>query len=75
MSLRSVEMWQVVCDGCGSVAQECKFSEYWAWADTDSAISDAEAGHGWLIQSGQAFCPDDIEYDEEADEYRPKVRV
>lgn len=72
MAVRKVDMWQAVCDGCKTVAQECNYSDYWAWADSGSAVDDAIDSHGWHVVGDKHYCEDCIEYDEEADEYKPK---
>lgn len=72
MSVRRIDMYQAVCDGCGKVSQEDMFSEHLAWADPEYALWEADCG-GWLINGQTAHCVDCLEYDEETDEYRPKV--
>ena len=74
MSVRQIVMYQAVCDGCGKVCQESETSEHLAWADPESALWDAACGW-WLINGLLAYCVDCLEYDEESDEYRPKVSV
>jgi len=56
MSFREHTMWSVVCDfdGCGEDAQEN--SEFRAWSDHQSAVSDAEGSAAWAQIDGKHYC-------------------
>ena len=64
--IREVTMYQAVCDGCGKWRLPCKTKE--------KAIRLATVWKGWKEIDGILYCPDCYEYDEETDEYKPKVK-
>lgn len=54
MSIKTVPMYRVVCDGCGTSAQD--EGDYFAWADADQAESEAESSE-WLVgDNGRHWC-------------------
>jgi len=67
MSIAEVIMFRVICDRCGVSAQE---DEFYAWADKDQAISEAESGD-WLIRDDGHWCLRCTIYDGDTDEYLP----
>jgi hypothetical protein len=69
MSFEEVTMYRLLCDRCGVSAQED--SDYYAWADKDSAKRGAEETQ-WLFTEDGAFCDDCTTWDEERDERVPK---
>lgn len=40
MSVQEVTMYRLLCDGCGGSASD--LSDFYAWADIDSAVTDAQ---------------------------------
>ena len=70
--IRKVKMYQAVYDGCGK-SHINETMGYCAWADGCSAVEDA-VDSGWTEIDGKLYCPDCYEYDEETDEYKPKVK-
>lgn len=70
--IREVKMYQAVCDVCGK-AHVNEFLGYCAWVDESSAVEDAYE-EGWTEIDDKLYCPDCYEYDEETDEYKPKVK-
>ena len=52
MSLEQVPMYRVICDRCGTSAQED--GDYYAWADAEQAEADAD---DWLLNDGGHWCP------------------
>ena len=69
--IQKVEMYQAVCDRCGRPCAE--ISGIVAWATPESArIAAWESG--WLAINHCLYCPDCVEYDEETDSYKPKVK-
>ena len=73
MSVREVAMFTVDCDRCGRNADEG--TDYSCWPDHESAIEMAKDGVEYQDFEGKLFCPECIEYDDETDEYRPKLEV
>ena len=62
--IQKVEMYQAVCDGCGS-----KFAMY-----KTKRIAFSAAVHigRWEYINGHLYCPDCVEWDEETCDYKPK---
>lgn len=65
MSVLTVEMYTLGCDGvepdgseCGEVSTEN--GDFAAWAHVDSAIDEATA-NDWLIVDGKHYCPEHAE--------------
>ena len=71
MMIESVTMYKVNCDGCGESAEEG--SDYFAWADASQAVDQAINGDWLETDDGKHYCPNCIEWDDEADEMRPKA--
>ena len=69
--IREVTMYQVVCDRCGRSCAET--GGIMAWANQDSARIAAWKS-GWLLVDHETYCHDCVEYDEETDKYKPKVK-
>ena len=53
--IKQVEMYTVVCDGCGK--DVCKGADYAAWSDRDSAL-DVALESGWETSEDGQYCPD-----------------
>jgi len=70
MTLETVEMWRIVCNGCG--VSQSENSEYYAWADKDTPLLFAEED-GWLIRDDGHWCENCCTWDEEGDERIPRV--
>jgi hypothetical protein len=68
MAIIEVTMYRLVCDRCGKSAQDA--SDYYAWADKDSAVNDAECDD-WLLRDDGDWCQDCTVDDEERDERVP----
>lgn len=67
---RKVTMYQIVCEGCGTVLNEEEMVTAWGdkgWANEQAQIE------GWYIDGEHHYCPACCEYDEETDEYKPKA--
>lgn len=71
MSIREVTMFTYDCDRCGRNADEG--TDYSCWGDRESAIEMAKDGGQYEEFDGKLYCPECVEYDEEADEFRPKA--
>lgn len=69
MSFTQVTMYRVMCDRCGVHADDA--GDYFAWADKDQAITEAEEML-WLIRADGHWCPGCVTYDGEHDAYIPK---
>ena len=65
--IREVTMYQAVCDWCGLESDG-------AWRTAELAISEVTNWDDWREIGGKLYCPDCYEYDEETDEYKPKVK-
>ena len=64
---REREDKQVACDGCGRV--------FWkVYSDMDTAIRVPFMKYSWAYINNKLYCPDCCEYDEETDEYKPKIK-
>lgn len=68
--IHQVTMFAVRCDGCGNEFIEPE-TDFCAFTDECSART-AAMNAGWYEISGKHYCPHCVEYDEEADEYKPK---
>lgn len=68
--IREVIMYTVVCDRCGTSADEG--TDYSAWTCQDGARLTAE-GNDYMVIEGKDYCPDCVTLDEESDEYKPKT--
>ena len=64
--IREVTMYQAVCDGCGKWKLPCKTKR--------KSMLIATLFNGWKEINGKLYCPDCYEYDEETDEYKPKLK-
>ena len=64
--IREVTMYQAVCDWCGKWNPTCKTKR--------KAMIIAMALKGWQEINGKLYCLGCYEYDEETDEYKPKVK-
>lgn len=70
MSVEEMTMYVVACDRCRKHDEN---EDYVAWADAEQAIYSAEASE-WLVTDEGQWCYRCIEWDEEADEMRPKPK-
>ena len=69
--IKKVEMYTVVCDGCGrDVGND---QEYSCWNDESSAEENA-MNSGWVEHNDEHYCPDCYEYDDN-DELILKVKT
>lgn len=57
MSIKTVEMYRLVCDEPGCEASPQDGGDYFAWADRGSAYDDAAYGF-WTIRPNLDLCPD-----------------
>lgn len=55
MAFDPVTMYRVLCDGCGTCAQED--SDYYAWADEEQAWIEADCSE-WREIDSNHYCPD-----------------
>lgn len=54
MSITTVTMFRVICNGCGRSAQDD--GEFWAWADADQAVHEATSSE-WVDRGdGTHWC-------------------
>lgn len=67
-----VTMYQPVCDGCGKGYVNESLG-YCALTDPDYAMMNCEEA-GWQEIDGKLYCPECYEYDEETDDYKPKIK-
>ena len=63
--IREVKMYEAVCDGCGRKTGKYNSMERLN-ANGDFLL--------WVDIDGKLYCPACYEYDEETDEYKPKVK-
>lgn len=68
MSVETVEMFRVRCDGCGTYAEAD--TDFYAWADADQAVDQAREGT-WLVTDLGHWCPGCTTWDEERDALVP----
>lgn len=73
MSFQEVTMYRVVCDGDGCRTSAHDDGDFYAWADKDQAMTEADSGD-WLCRDDGHWCPRCIIYDEERDEYVPRPK-
>jgi len=52
MPIKEVPMYRATCDVCG----EGDGSEFWAWADADSARQEWRDGDSLALDDGRLFC-------------------
>lgn len=69
--MKEVTMYTVVCDRCGTSADEG--TDYSAWTCQDGARMTAEA-NGYMVIDDKDYCSDCVELDEETDEWKPKEK-
>ena len=69
--IQKIEMYQAVCDGCGRPCVST--GGIIAWADAESAKYVALESD-WKELDGKLYCPGCVEYDEETDSYKPKMK-
>lgn len=65
--IRKVTMYQAVCDGCGAESNG-------VWLTKELAVVELTGWNDWEVINDKLYCPDCYEYDEEADEYKPKIK-
>lgn len=63
-------MYQVKCNGCGSIATE--HAEIVAWTEPDHAEYEAIESFDYIKYEDQHFCPNCTIWDEDKDERVPK---
>lgn len=68
--IKEIKMNALYCDRCGK--QYVNGDGFCAFTDEDSLVFDATE-NGWMELGDSQYCPDCIEYDEEADVYTPKT--
>jgi rubredoxin len=61
--ISEVTMYRAVCDRCG---HEPDGTDFYAWADADSAVEAAD-GEGWEMIDDRHYCPECYIYDENGD--------
>jgi len=54
MPIKEVTMYRATCDACG----KGDGSEFWAWADADSARQEWRDGDSLALDDGRLFCDD-----------------
>lgn len=62
MSIKTVEMFTVICDNCG--VDVAKDQEYSCWNDEGYAEEQAMESD-WIEENGNHYCDDCYEYDDE----------
>lgn len=68
-----VPMYQAVCDGCRASLKNSLTKRTIVFEDEEwlrATCSELD----WREIGGKLYCPDCYEYDEETDEYKPKVK-
>ena len=71
--IREVTMYQAVCDRCGGLFKNSLTSRAIVFEDEEwlrATCSELD----WREIDGKLYCPDCYEYDEETNEYKPKVK-
>jgi hypothetical protein len=71
MAIREVTMYRIVCDRCGTSAQDD--GEFYAWADKDSPIAEAEDSD-WLLTDAGDYCHRCWTWDDEGENKIPDPR-
>ena len=69
--IREVTTYQAVCDRCGKTCAEIGGIKEWANREC-AQIAAFESG--WLLVNHETYCPNCVEYDEETDKYKPKLK-
>lgn len=69
--IKPVTMYSVVCDRCGRTFIE-EFNGIVAWLDEGTAKEQAMESE-WAEIGDKQYCPDCYEFDDELDEYVPKM--
>lgn len=59
--IKTIEMFTVVCDGCG--ADVCEGEEFSAWND-EGYVEDIASNNGWEKVNDKHYCDDCFEYDD-----------
>ena len=60
--IKSVEMYTVICDGCGKDSNENNYSSVW---DCKIYAQDIAEKEGWIFENNENYCTDCFEYDDE----------
>ena len=71
--IREVTTYQAVCDGCGGSLKNSLTRRTIVFEDEEwlrATCSELD----WREINGKLYCPNCYEYDEEKDEYKPKVK-
>lgn len=69
--IKSVTMYSVICDRCGKAFID-EFNGIVAWLDEGTAKEQAMESE-WAEIGDKHYCPDCYEFDDELDEYVPKM--
>ncbi len=69
--IKPVTMYSVVCDRCGKTFID-EFNGIVAWLDEGTAKEQAMESE-WIEIGNKHYCPDCYEFDDELDEYVPKM--
>ena len=69
--IKQVTMYSVVCDRCGKTFID-EFNGIVAWLDEGTAKEQAMESE-WVEIGDKHYCPDCYEFDDELDEYVPKM--
>ena len=68
MSVETVAMYRVICDGCHASAQD---GDYYAWMDDESALLEATESDWIVTEDNKHYCPQCVIWDEEKDQWSP----
>ena len=70
--IRKVEMYQAVCDGCGSIFEH-PITGVCLWRSQNDALKSATS---WGMEEidGKLYCPDCVEWDNETKNFKPKKK-
>jgi len=70
MSFKKIDMWTIICDGCGKTSGDN--SEFAGWTEKFAAEDEATLFAGFIKEGDKHYCPDCTVYDEDKDDWAPK---
>ena len=70
--IKKVEMYQDVCDGCGSIFEHPTTGEYLYRSQNDALKSATSWGMEEL--DGKLYCPDCVVWDNKTKSFKPKKK-
>ena len=60
--IKSVEMYTVICDGCGKDSNENNHFSVWS---CEMYAQDIAMEEGWVFENDEHYCTDCFEYDDD----------